>query len=267
VTGVSEVSKSSKVGDNPYFYSQTVYLKAAQEGSIYLDNTGIGIVWADWDATGKKVSSTTELKAISKFMALKSVTVGTTEDGWTETEIKAATQYNDDLASAQALLKTLRVGLLVSQTTTTTPATTTRTWHEYQLVKEAISDDNQAYTTLNKEAQADGITKAVSAVNTGKTSATGSSPVVAAITNQKTMTDKTMEDYAIAGSQSAIATATDAADLIAAVSANEEVQVDIYVWMEGCDQDTVAANITTFSGTGVSGLQFGFCLGAVPSGN
>jgi hypothetical protein len=39
--------------------------------------------------------------------------------------------------------------------------------------------------------------------------------------------------------------------------------VDIYVWMEGCDEDTIAANINAFSGTGVSGLQLGFCLGAV----
>jgi hypothetical protein len=37
--------------------------------------------------------------------------------------------------------------------------------------------------------------------------------------------------------------------------------VDIYIWMEGCDYDTVAANINSFSGTGVSGLQLGFCLG------
>jgi hypothetical protein len=35
--------------------------------------------------------------------------------------------------------------------------------------------------------------------------------------------------------------------------------------MEGCDGDTIAANINEFSGTGVRGLQLGFCLGQTES--
>ena len=47
---------------------------------------------------------------------------------------------------------------------------------------------------------------------------------------------------------------------IATVSANEEIKVDIYFWMEGCDLDTTAGNTTEFSSQ-ISGIQFGFCLG------
>ena len=47
---------------------------------------------------------------------------------------------------------------------------------------------------------------------------------------------------------------------IATVSANEEIKVDIYFWMEGCDLDTTAGNTTEFSSQ-INGIQFGFCLG------
>jgi hypothetical protein len=266
VTGVSEVSKDSVVGtaeddtSNTYFYSETVYLKAAQAGNIYLDNSGIGIVWAEWDATNNKVSETTTQESISDFMELEAIDTTSMTAG--SDALKNATAYNADLASAQALLKTLRVGLLVTQTAS---SETTRTWHEYQLVADKINDDTAVNTTLNSESGAEGITKAVSALDSNNAVATNSAPKVAEISNVKTMSSKVITDYAITGSQSTIATATSDADVIATATVNEEIQVDIYVWMEGCDYDTVAANITSFAGTGVRGLQLGFCLGEVKS--
>lgn len=47
---------------------------------------------------------------------------------------------------------------------------------------------------------------------------------------------------------------------IASVTANEEIKVDIYFWMEGCDLDTTAGNTSEFSSK-IEGIQFGFCLG------
>jgi hypothetical protein len=258
VTGVSEVSKTSKVSGNTYFYSDTVYLKTAQAGNIYLDSTGIGIVWAKYDESKTSKFADAKLISLKDFAALTTITT-TNLNTTTTPKLADAEAYNEKLTSAQALLKTMRVGLLVSQTS---GETTTRTWHEYQLATANINSTNAVNTTVSSTSGADGITKAVS-VGTG--TPTNATPTVADIKNVSTvtMTSKTIEDYAITGSQSTIAEFASSAtpDKIAAVAVNEEVQVDIYIWMEGCDYDTVAANITSFSGTGVSGLQLGFCLG------
>jgi hypothetical protein len=271
VTGVSEVSKTSKVSEatedlvSTYFYSETFYLKAAQAGDIYLDSTGIGIAWNNWDTTKNTVSDTTTFFTLAEFMgtaenSTNKVSVPTLPDNATEETKSAAEQYKADLDSARALLKTLRVGLLVTNTTTSND---THTWHEYQLATGAIS--SAVYTTKNEDANADGITKAVSAKDSKGNTATASDPQVDDIANaSKTMADnKTIADYAIEGSETSMTqVAKDSiADVIASVAANNEVQVDLYVWMEGCDTDTIAANITSFSGTGISGLQLGFCLG------
>jgi hypothetical protein len=271
VTGVSEVSKTSTVSEatedlvSTYFYSETFYLKAAQAGDIYLDSTGIGIAWNNWDTTKNTVSDTTTFFTLAEFMgtaenSTNKVSVPTLPDNATEETKSAAEQYKADLDSARALLKTLRVGLLVTNTTTSND---THTWHEYQLATGAIS--SAVYTTKNEDANADGITKAVSAKDSKGNTATASDPQVDDIANaSKTMADnKTIADYAIEGSETSmtqVATGS-IADVIASVAANNEVQVDLYVWMEGCDTDTIAANITSFSGTGISGLQLGFCLG------
>jgi hypothetical protein len=197
VTGVSEVSASSTTGSvtdstsNTYFYKETVYLKAAQAGDVYLDSTGLGINWAMWDAENKKVSETTTLKTFKDFCDLPQISL----DGLDETQKKAAETYNADLASAQALLKTLRIGLLVSQTVNTS---TTRTWHEYQLVTGNFT--THANTTGSSSSGAEGITIGVSAVDGKKNSATNTVPVVASISNAKTMSGKTMADYAIPAS-------------------------------------------------------------------
>lgn len=63
------------------------------------------------------------------------------------------------------------------------------------------------------------------------------------------------------GSQSGLCTAGSIAPF-ATVNADEIVQVDIYVWMEGCDYDTVAGNLSSFSAATLNGIQFGFCAGA-----
>jgi hypothetical protein len=271
VTGVSEVSKSSKTtattsGNNStYFYSDTFYLKAAQKGEIYLDSTGIGIMWEKYDDSKDSKFADKKLISFTDFAALPTIDTTSLSENSTPTKAKAEA-YNEQLTSAQALLKTLRVGLLVTKSsgdsTSTKPV-----WHEYQLVNSSISDANQVETTLKSGTNADGIIKAVSADDSteeSKNSATNTAPVVASLTNNAApMNGKTIADYAIAGNASSLATATNAADKIADAAVNEVIQVDVYIWMEGCDYDTVAANINSFSGTGISGLQLGFCLGKV----
>jgi hypothetical protein len=279
VTGVTEVSKSSTVGadSDKYFYTETVYLKAAQEGDVYLDSTGIGIVWAKFNASADSKLDDEKLISLATFAGLPQITAAEiealpeTSDTGAYTRADAE-QYNKDLTSAQALLKTLRIGLLVTQTgeDSNQAATNTRTWHEYQLATGVISTATN--TTLETNSQADGIAYAVTAVYTDGTAAnnpviaTDTKPTVTAIINNKNMSsESTIENVALEGSQTDYATATDSADKIVSLDVNEVVQVDIYIWMEGCDGDTIAANINSFSGTGVEGLQIGFCLGKTAS--
>jgi hypothetical protein len=259
-TGVSEVSKSSEISSSKYFYSETVYLKAAQDGSVYLDKNGIGINWALWDSTSNAVGAS-KLYTIADFLNLTTIST----DGKTGDTKTAIETYNKNLTSAQALLKTLRVGLYVTNLGTDGTGTDAA-WHEYQLATSSIVSGNAVNTTGNKDSAADGLTKGVSALN-GEASATNSTPAVKENASKKTLTSTTIEDWAIAGSANAVteieSSAAASADEIVKLAANGVAKVDVYIWMEGCDYDTVAANITSFSGTGVQGLQLGFCLGKV----
>jgi hypothetical protein len=270
ITTVSEISKTSTVdGTNKYFYSDTVWLKAAQDGNIYLDSTGIGIVWAEYDDTNNKLKDA-KLTSLATFVGLTQIsddeikTLPAKADADGAFSAEDAEDYNAKLSSAQELLKTLRIGLLVTQSTTADSKTTyTRTWHEYQLAKNKISDSS-TNTTKTGDSTVNGIEYALSAMTSGSP-ATKSLPVPTATTSKVALTDKTIEDYALAGASAGLANYSSDADLIAGVKANEEVQVDIYIWMEGCDYDTVAANINSFAGAGVTGLQLGFCLGTATS--
>jgi hypothetical protein len=269
ITAVSEVSRTSKPdGSNyTYFYSDTVWLKAAQEGDICLDSKGIGINWKAYDEKNTDTGFADEkLFSLADFAALPEISTENLGEGTTPT-LTAAQEYNEKLTSAQALLKTLRIGLLVTQTSGEgSSAKTSRTWHEYQLVTSNISD-SAVNTTKKGDTAANGIAEGVKATDTSYNStgnvATDSTPVVGSISSARVLTSKTIENYAIESSDSGMAQyeSKDNTDVIAEVGINEEVQVDIYIWMEGCDWDTVAAHINDFSGTGVTGLQLGFCLG------
>lgn len=125
----------------------------------------------------------------------------------------------------------------------------TRTWFEYQLASDNISDA-AINTTLNNGSGAEGLTKAVNA-----------SGIVENITmNSSAMTAKTIENYCADGKATNMAVTT-GADKLADVTANEIVKVDVYVWMEGCDHDTIAAHVSEFSKSTLGAIQFGFCIG------
>lgn len=149
-----------------------------------------------------------------------------------------------------ALLETMRVGFMVTQGE---GDSATRKFYVYQL-NATSSGTGKAYnTSIN---QADGLQTATNSANS-----------VTAITFENLDAGKTkvLTDAAMAaGAQNAFATVSGTPDVLAEVAADEEIQVDIYIWMEGCDYDTTAANSAYFAAS-ISGIQFGFCVGAPAS--
>ncbi len=271
MTSFAEVSKDSEANSDKekYFYTDTVYLKAAQNSNLLLDSTGIKISWTDY-------SDTTSELSLADFAVLPTETIITQADienadasselksktADDENTVKSKQEYNENLQSAQELLKTLRVGFVITTYTNGTADDTSDTvsgykFFEYQLVNTYINDDNAINTTIDESSVAEGIKKAVKA-STGTVAEIESESLTSG--SVPLIIDKSAE-----GSDTSIVTTSDQSgkDVLATMSTNEVVKCDIYVWMEGCDYDTVAANISSFSGTGVTGLQFGFCLGEV----
>lgn len=246
-TAFEEVSKTSVVsGTDKFFYSDTLWLKSAQEAGIYLDKNGVGISWKGWDNTTHTQKSVGEYTTFADFMVLTAVTDASADPS-------DLAVYNKSLAEAQALMKTLRVGFMV---TTKADAGTgeggtgaTRKWFEYQLASDNISTA-AINTTLNGGSGAEGLTMAVNA----------SGNVESITMSSGTMSAKTIEDYCADGKATDMAT-VGSADKLANVEANEIVKVDVYVWMEGCDYDTIASHVSEFSKSTLGAIQFGFCIG------
>jgi hypothetical protein len=257
-----EVAKTSVISDEEdaptFFYSDVLYLKAAQDAKIFLDSDGTGISYKT--IVNGAVTAEASFMNWSDFFALDA----TIDE---ENDSQAVKDYKAQLAQDQAFARTLRVGFLVTtdydDLYADTTKATTRTWFEYQLDTNYILDENDSTassvnTTISSEGGANGITTAVNAIDTGIGGA------VANINSAAVLTSKTIDDYCIDGESTAIADASSApaGSVLATVLANEVVKVDVYVWMEGCDYDTVAAHVSRFSAANVQAMQFGFCLGA-----
>ena len=162
--------------------------------------------------------------------------------------------------ATKALLETMRVGFVVTQGS---GESIQRRVYIYQLNATSSGTGYNYNTTMSN---ANGLTTATNSEN--------SVAALASVNNYHTSTGDTdpnptgiiaLTDSVMAtGAQTSMATAptTDAAkNTLATVAANEEIQVDIYMWMEGCDYDTTAANSAQFQTT-IQGIQFGFCIGA-----
>lgn len=214
-------------GTSKYFYSDTVYLKAGQASKIYLDNTTTGIYDG---STVNKFSSYTKVDTTSL----------------SGEQLTAANAKN----ATVALLETMRVGFVVTKGS---GESATRTVFIYQL-NDGDSGTGYRYNTTMSDAE--GITKATDSEN--------SVGALSSVTNYSSGIIALKDAVMATGAQTSMATAptTDAAkNTLATVAANEEIQVDIYMWMEGCDHDTTAANSAQFQTT-IQGIQFGFCIGA-----
>lgn len=251
-----------------YYYTDTVYLKAGQSSSVYLDSSTTGLKWNGVYTTfdnfmnGKAADGSTVLSAYS--------------DGDTSNDT------NCSLEEAQALVKTLRVGLQVT-TVTSNPTdssddVTARNiarkdgkFYVYQLNNSAISTE---VITTNQD-NANGVTAAIgpAAIDNSQIVASVGVPnlnsnnntTITSFQNLVSSSVPVITDMMIEGDSMGIvndvAKNNTVTKSIASVSANDIVEVDIYIWMEGCDGDVAAVNIDKFNGANIPGIQFGFCLG------
>lgn len=232
VKNFTEVGKASQElindGINTPFYStlyyaDSVYLKAGQHSNIYFDNLATGIY---------------------------------NSSNGTLTSFPNVTDPNQI-----ALLKTMRVGLLVTQGTATN-------FFVYQFQDAQIDPTgaNTYTTTINSGVNTvDGVSYAAGPDGVGSLSTNvcnlidGKIPVIS-----KCLAEGSSDGLAHVYT-STNNTQGKISQPIATVSANEEIKVDIYFWMEGCDLDTTAGNTPEFSSQ-ITGIQFGFCLG-LPTSN
>jgi hypothetical protein len=194
------------------YYQDSVYLKAGQESQIYFDNNSTGI----YNALTKTLTSFPDV---------------------TDPE-------------TLALMKTMRVGLMVTQQENT--ASEKHKFFVYQLNRDLIDDGAGSRTTTKdyNDQSVDGISYAAGPFGVG-------------ILSFANLVDKKvplLSDCTADGQSNGLSVTTDKSQALAAVHAGEEVKVDIYLWMEGCDFDTTASNSAQFS-TQIEGIQFGFCLG------
>jgi hypothetical protein len=266
VTSFTEVGKNSVVsGSAKYYYTDTIYLKPGQDGSIYLDSSSLGIVWNAWDTTAHKESTTSKFYTFAEFAALSATDSDAADDA-----AKALAAYKEKLEQAQALLSTLRVGFVVTypdSSKTNSPETLVGTYI-YQLTNKTLTGGSNTTAKSSSEVTdgADGVSGAVSvSADDHKISVSASNLTTA--TNVKTATSSGIPVISgIAGQASALATAknTDLA-IVKDAKTNVVYTVDTYIWMEGCDVDTVAGTLSQFGKGSITGLQFGFCLGEVTS--
>lgn len=227
VKNFTEVGKHSQTlindgVDTPYnstlYYADSIYLKAGQRSNIYFDNKATGI----YDSANDSLTSFPDVTDPKQI----------------------------------ALLKTMRVGLLITQGTETQ-------FYVYQFQDEQIDSTgaNTYSTTVNSGSDTvDGISYAAGSNGVGPLSMN----IANLIENKVPVISKCLAEGSSDGLAHVYTDANNSegkvSQAIATVSANEEIKVDIYFWMEGCDLDTTAGNTTEFSSQ-ISGIQFGFCLG------
>lgn len=265
VVNYDEVGKTSKTASadaSKYYYTDTVYLKAGQASDIALDSAGTGLVWKDWDMTTHNVATTGTFCTFADFVNKAQVTDASA--------VGDLTAYNAKLAKAQALVKTLRVGLQVTNITgkdapaiaTARASSTDSKFFVYQLTDGQLTS-HVSTTNLN---DADGVTAAIGPMDSEANTivANGSTANLnnagnntLAIANGGSV--PVIADKMVAGSPTGIVSIS-SADKLATVAANDVVQVDVYIWMEGCDYDVIAANLNEFNAANIPGIQFGFCL-------
>lgn len=250
VISFTEVGKNTVVsGSDKYYYNDTIYLKAAQDGSIYIDINETGVVWNGKQAT------------FAKFMT------GIANDG---SDLAAysdggssKTSSNYSLAEAKALLSTLRVGFVVTTGSGESEAKVGTYFYQLTDTNLTGNTNSTAISATDTGDGANGVTGAVSI-------APADHAITVATNNitTTTITNATSNSVPVisglSGVQQGIATATSSdVAIVSTATANTVYTVDTYIWMEGCDVDTVANTLSLFTDGGITGMQFGFCLGEI----
>lgn len=258
-----EVGKNSVVsGDKVYYFTDTIWLKAAQSENVYLEKGGTGVAWALFDEANDVPYATT-----TKFSFVDFLKTGAEDVVKTSATTSNAVTYNANVDKARAMLKTLRVGLVLTHDVN--GEETLDSVNIYQLVSAPINSANSAITTSGVGG-ANGITKAAGVTISGSNYVTGAesdvgyagATLAGNVSNYVAETGiPLLEDCAIQGSETGLVSAGGVKPLIQNTIANIPYKVDVYIWMEGCDEDTVSANIDSFNLGIFTGLQLGFCLG------
>ena len=245
---VPVVENGTSKGNQKLYYTDTVFLKAGQASKIYLDSTTSGV------AITKDSSSN-----LVDFANVGSLKYPNPAEG-------EQTTFNANLDKTGDLLKTMRVGFMVTQKDNDRSTIESQKFYVYQLDETLINDAAVTGTSYNTSTVVgDGITK-VDGVVAG-ISAESSAPAKYSATTETNfaavgyISIPVFNSQTATGSQTALATDTNGKQVLATVDPNEEIQVDIYLWMEGCDYDTTAANSALFATT-IKNIQFGFCVGA-----
>lgn len=151
-----------------------------------------------------------------------------------------------------ALLKTMRVGLMITKNDG--QPSEEHKFYVYQIISALIDATGSASHTTTKKYGAydvDGITYSAGVSGVG-------TPNFSSLVDGKV---PLIMDCTAKGNSGGLADVSATSQPLASVNAGEEIKVDIYLWMEGCDYDTTAANSEAFS-TQIEGIQFGFCIGA-----
>lgn len=220
------------------YYNDSVYLLVGQRSKIYFDNTSSGI----YD------SATDVLHSFTTYTEIPITS------GMTDSEKRAAEENNKIVA----LLKTMRVGFLITQNEGTPQEETN--FYVYQFLADEISSTGSYSTTRSTDSgdAVEGVRFAAGPSGVGD--------LKTFICNTINDGIPVVSDCMADGKENGISTVYNEgpggrnSQALALANANEEIKVDIYFWMEGCDFDNTAANSEEFA-TSISGIQFGFCLG------
>ena len=231
---VSTTGKNSmSIGDNSTTTPMT-FVKQAHWSSNVTTKASEVDQYAAATANSEYLMENFEIKASQKC------------DLYLDQDTKFETQ-ND----ASTLGKTLRLALVVNK-----KGDTDKKYYFYTI--DTDETKGKTNTTFNGSTGADGIATAIKDGN--KTGA----EAVAAIAADN-LTDNKVKKLVTAAGVTGDTLATDeqvgSADKLYSFTAPEEVcEVTAYIWMEGCDGDTVAANLTTLTGeTNKFKAVIGFC--------
>lgn len=155
-------------------------------------------------------------------------------------------------ASTSTLGATLRLALVVSDQDGSNPK------YFFYTIDDGTTTSGAANTTFNGTTGADGLTLAVKDGNQTGAAAIGA---ISADNLDSGSVKQLVTATGVTSGALATSSQVGSADLLYSFAAPEDVcLVKAYIWMEGCDEDTVAANLTTLTGAGNAfNAVLGFC--------
>lgn len=176
--------------------------------------------------------------------------VDTAAEGLQLVDVNTFTTANNNL------VKAMRVGMHVKKNDGTNVG-----FYVFQL------DDGASKTTGGH---------AITTANVGVTSANGlndgvvSTVATEAFSNTKIKnyaddTTPTIANAAVEGSATSLVAGTNGTSLYDFTGTNDICQIDIYIWMEGCDEECTAADSVDFANF-AKAINFGFCVGNPSAG-